>query len=399
MSTLGVVVEYNPFHNGHLHHIQQAKKVTNTDTVVAIMSGSFLQRGEPALINKWVRTKMALTQGVDLIIELPTVYATQSADLFAYGSTFLLHHLKVENLVFGSELGSLEVLNKISDLLLDEPLLLKKYIKDNLSQGYSYPKALSLALNNFNNQAEDRIFKPNDILGIQYLYSLKKINSSIRVNTIKRISANYHDKELNTNNIASATAIRNSIFTKNQLDEVSSVVPNSTFSLLEEEYAQNRFNSWNNYFQTLQIIINSQDNKDLLNIHGMVEGLENRIKNNINNAKSFEEFTNLIMTKRYTLPKIQRTLLYLLLNLTKTKIQSFEIDKGPQYIRVLGFNEKGKAYLNSIKHNIELPLITKITREKSPMLELDINSSKIYELGLGNAFAFDEYKRTPVYFK
>jgi len=191
----------------------------------------------------------------------------------------------------------------------------------------------------------------------------------------------------------------NSIFTKNQLDEVSSVVPNSTFSLLEEEYAQNRFNSWNNYFQTLQIIINSQDNKDLLNIHGMVEGLENRIKNNINNAKSFEEFTNLIMTKRYTLPKIQRTLLYLLLNLTKTKIQSLEIDKGPQYIRVLGFNEKGKAYLNSIKHNIELPLITKITREKSPMLELDINSSKIYELGLGNALAFDEYKRTPVYFK
>ncbi len=399
MSTLGIIVEYNPFHNGHKYHIQQAKKITNATTTIAVMSGSFLQRGEPALIDKWTRTKMALAQDIDLVIELPTVYATQSADWFAYGATFLLHQLKVDNLVFGSETNSIEILNRISDLLLNEPTNLKKYIKDNLAQGYSYPKALSLSLNMYYNEEKLEIFKPNDILGIQYVYNLKALDSPINIHTIKRNSADYHDKKITTNNIASATAIRNYIFSNNSLNNISKVVPSSTNSLLKKELSQNRINCWNNYFRTLQIIINSVNNTDLKNIHGMIEGLENRIKQNINKADSFDDFINLIKTKRYTTPKIQRTLLYLLLNLTKTNVLSLDINKGPQYIRVLGFNEKGRSYLNKIKHDIQLPLITKIHRDKLPMLEVDIRSSNIYELGLKKNSRVDEYKRTPIYLK
>ncbi len=399
MSTLGVIVEYNPFHNGHKYHIQQSKKLTNAKTTIAIMSGSFLQRGEPALIDKWTRTQMALAQGIDLVVELPTVYATQSADLFAFGATSLLHHLKVDDLVFGSETNSIEILNKISDLILDEPPLLKKYIKDNLDKGNSYPKALSLSLNMYYKEEKFNIFKPNDILGIQYLYNLKLLNSPINTRTIKRNTADYHDKKITTNNIASATAIRDYILTYNKLNDIKDVVPNSTYSLLNTEFSQNRINCWENYFKTLQIIINSYSNTDLKNIHGMNEGFENRIKQNINDASSYNDFIDLIKTKRYTTPKIQRTLLSLLLNLTKTTFQSLDINKGPQYIRILGFNDNGKTYLNKIKHDIQLPLVTKIPREKPLMLDIDIRSSKIYELGFDQVSPLDEYKRTPIYLK
>ena len=397
MSTLGIIVEYNPFHNGHLFHLNQAKKITGAKTTIAVMSGSFLQRGEPAIVDKWTRTKMALAQGVDLIVELPVIYATQAADWFAFGAVSLLDHLQVDNLVFGSETNSVEILDKIADVLVDEPLQLKKNIKHQLSLGHSYPKALSLSLQEYLNRYDFEVSKPNDILGIQYLQNLKKINSSIKVKTIRRLYAQYHDQEISGQSIASATAIRKTIFQDKNIESIKEVVPQSTYNLLLESFAKKRINHWDNFFRTLLIIANSKTDQQLENIHGVIEGFEKRIKENLDHSNSFDELVRALNTKRYTSARIQRTLLYILLDLTKDKVKALNVENGPQYIRVLGFNETGREYLNSIKHKLEIPLITNIKREKNPMLELDMYAATIYELGFNlHSDKLLDYKQAPI---
>lgn len=399
MSTLGLIVEYNPFHNGHLYHVQQAKKITNPDTTVAVMSGSFVQRGQAALINKWKRTEMALQNGIDLVVELPTVYATQSADLFAFGSIFLLNNLGIDTFVFGSEDDSIEKLDEISELLLNEPTAFKKNIKDYLSKGYAYPKALAEAINIYFGKKNYTISTPNDILGLQYIYQLKKQNSSIKPYTIARQSAFHHDNNITSGSIASATAIRNHLLQNKNITEIKKVLPNDNYDILLNESQQNRVNSWDNYIKSLKILISSQTSNELQAIHGMDEGIENRLKQFIISAETFNQFVELIKTKRYTKPKIQRLLLYILLNITKEKIANINIINGPQYIRVLGFNEQGRTHLNKIKHDIDIPIITNIKKIKSPMLEIDISSSIIYEEGLNTTNKVNEYKTHPIYKK
>lgn len=398
MSTLGIIVEYNPFHNGHLYHLNEAKRITNATTTIAVMSGSFLQRGEPAIVDKWTRTKMALNQGVDLVIELPFIYSTQSADWFAFGSTFLLHHLGVENFVFGSENNSIDKLHKIADVLQNEPANFKNYLKKELSLGHSYPKAISLSLEKYFNNEDFAISTPNDILGIQYLTNLKKLNSNIKPYTIKRLHANYHDQTITSKDIASATAIRKEIFTTNSLASIKSVVPSSTYELLNQEWQANRINNWGNFLNTLLIIANSKSHFQMENIHGIEEGLEKRIKDNLT-INTFEDLVKNIKTKRYTVTKIQRSLLYVLLDITKEKIDNLNVAAGPSYIRVLGFNENGRSYLNKIKKSLQLPIITNISKNKIPMLELDLIASNIYELGFKQpVYNREEFKQAPIYF-
>lgn len=400
MSTLGIIVEYNPFHNGHLHHVEQAKATTGAETAIAVMSGSFLQRGEPAMIDKWTRTKMALEQGVDLVIEIPTVYATQAADWFAFGSVSLLDYLNVDHLVFGSELGSIETLQKIADLLHNEPLIFKQFLKEELSLGHSYPKALSLSLQKYFNDQEFAISTPNDILGIQYLQNLKKVNSNIKAHTIKRQNAGYHDINLNSSSIASATAIRKIIFENHSLDKITRVVPETTYDLLKSSYEANRLNNWDSFIDTLLIMAKSKNKNQLAEIHGMSEGFEQRLIKNIGYYNNFGELIEALKTKRYTTTKIQRNLLYLLLNITKDKIAELNVSKGPSYIRVLGFNAKGRTYLNKVKHDLAVPLVTKVGKNKNPMLDIDITASTIYELGFKNpSYRIDEYKKSPIYLK
>lgn len=399
VSTLGIIVEYNPFHNGHLYHLNQAKKITNATTTIGIMSGSFLQRGEPAIVDKWSRAKMAIAQGLDLVIELPIIYSTQSADWFALGATSLLEHLKVDSLVFGSESDSIELLHKIADLLLDEPVDFKDLIKKELSLGHSYPRALSLSVQKYYN-TDFAISKPNDILGIQYLLNLKKMNSSIQAYTIKRLHANYNDQEITEEEIASATAVRKTIFSTGDIESIKSVVPINTYNYLTEEWEARRINSWSNYLHSLLLIANSSDSEKLKELHSMDEGFEQRIKENLLHSPTFEQLILALKTKRYTTTKIQRTLLYLMLDLTKEKVKALNVEQGPTYVRVLGFNENGRNYLNKLKHQLKLPLITNIPRDKPAMLELDITASNMYELGLPNPkYLKLDYKQAPFYLK
>ncbi|MFV9509907.1 nucleotidyltransferase [Tepidibacillus sp. LV47] len=399
MTILGLIVEYNPFHNGHLFHIQQAKKITESNVTIAVMSGPFVQRGEPAIMDKWTRTKMALENGIDLIIELPVVYATQSADWFAFGAISLLNHLNVTHLVFGSESNLLERLDHLANLLLHEPVQFQTLLKKNLSLGNSYPKALALTLQQYQRGFDDFILQPNDILGLQYLLQIKKLNSKIKALTIRRKNSQYHDQTISDNTFASATAIRTAIRTNDHIEKIFSYVPPTTWNLYKNTLRQNRFQSWENYYQTLKILILNQTVEQLKQIHGMVEGLESRLREGIYHASSFHDFVSIVKTKRYTQAKLQRIFLHLLLNLTKDRVQKMNVEKGPQYVRLLGFNQKGREYLNQIKHQLSIPMISNLSKIRSPMLDFDIQASQIYETGFDEPnFRYNDYKQRPIFY-
>jgi predicted nucleotidyltransferase len=212
MKVLGIVAEYNPFHNGHLYHIQKSKEATGCDYVVCVMSGNFIQRGEPALLNKWARAEMALINGVDLVIELPVYYSLASAEFFAFGSVKLLDSLGIiDCLCFGSESGTIKELDMFADVFINEPESYKMFLSKNLKLGYSFPKSRSIALSEFlstsgiNDQKLDELSKSNNILGIEYIKALKRISSAIKPYTIERIGTGYRSEKA-LGKIASATA-------------------------------------------------------------------------------------------------------------------------------------------------------------------------------------------------
>ncbi len=396
MSVLGIIAEYNPFHNGHLHHLQKAQSITQATTTIVVMSGQFVQRGEPALIDKWKRAEFALTHGVDLVVELPTAYAIQSAEFFAYGAVTILEQLQVSSMVFGSESNDIEQLEQVATLLTDESSGFRERVQVNLKDGNAYPRSLALAINQQLSGGEIANYKANDILGIQYLTAIKRLNSRITALPVERILTEYTEQAITNEQIASATAIRNSILVDNNLEGLITHLPADVYQSLGKALGKGQINSWDNYFRTLQILLNSYSNEQLARIHGMEEGLENRLKAAAQQARNFQQLLELCITKRYTNPRIKRTLLNLLLNLTKKKYKDMALSKGAQYIRVLGFNQNGQAYLNKIKKETSLPIITKIPRERSLMLDFDLVASSIYNLGINNYEELTEYKRIPI---
>lgn len=358
MKTIGIICEYNPFHNGHIYHINKIKEMFPDSTIVLVMSGNFTERGDTSIINKWDKTDVALNNGIDLVIELPFVFATQSADIFAYGACSILNYLKVDYLVFGSESGDIDMLKNIANIQNTNEYdnLVKKY----LDEGVNYPTALSKALSKlgFNN-----IDKPNDILGISYIRELNKLNSNIIPLTIKRTN-DYNDKNLN-NNITSATSIRENIKEK----DISNYVPNN-----ELKYLNDKLYFIEDYFPLLKYKILSDINN--LAIYQTVdEGIEKRIKKVIYNSNSYEELINNIKSKRYTRNKIKRMLLHILISFTKEDAKNM---KKIEYIRVLGFNKKGQKYLNTIKKSINIPIYTNFNKN----LEYELKITSIYDINL-----------------
>jgi len=244
MKVLGIVVEYNPFHNGHLYHLQASRASCRADCVVGVMSGNFTQRGEPAIINKWARTEMALLNGVDLVIELPCAYAMASAEYFAFGAVKLLDSLgAVDTLCFGSESGNIQKLAEVASILADEPILYKQALKTSLASGKSFPAARQEALSNYLNSLlgrdylSDAITSPNNILGIEYLKALIKLNSKIVPISIERKGSGYHSLEL-SGEICSATAIRKTLAENNWSDAkqlLACALPKQSLAILERE--------------------------------------------------------------------------------------------------------------------------------------------------------------------
>ena len=418
MKILGIITEYNPFHNGHLYHLFKAKEITRADYVVAVMSGNFLQRGEPAIINKWARTKMALNAGVDLIIELPFVFSTQDANGFAFGAVKLLDSLKIiDYLCFGCETDNLDTLYSISNFLHVEPQKYKELIVYNSKNGYEFPKARSQALCEYHRvfgidglekistlELSKLLKYPNNILALEYIKHLLNLKSKIKPIAIKRIGASYHQKNIK-GKISSATSIRNEILNnlsppKTDLfmlnDKIKSTIPPSGFSVLESELREGRGPiTLDSYRQYILATLRRMSLENISRIQGVTEGLENRIKKASLKSYSVEHLINSIKTRRYTRTKIQRIILHIMMNLSKEDIAIFN-KYGPLYARILGFSKKGKTLLRAIKKNSSTPLLSKLSNylrqtifEENnrvrnrlvKMLDYDILATDVYVLG------------------
>ena len=337
-NVIGLIVEYNPFHNGHLHHIQEIDRLFEDNIKIAVMSGDYVQRGEPSLINKFEKTKIALSQEVDIVIELPAFYSTQSAEIFAKGSINLLNKLSCSHIVFGSESNDLEKLKRIATISMTKEfeLSLRKF----LAEGFSYPTAFSKAL-------FDEKLGSNDILALEYLKAIKAINPKIEAYCIKREKTGYYDDE--KDNFASATHIRKILLDYNKkkedkLNKIKNLVPEFSYKILEENFGV--FSCLSDFYDLIKYNI-IKNHSNLKNIQDLEVGLENRLyKYSLENLK-FEDFFNKVLTKRITISRLQRILLHSLFGLTETITE--RVKNKVSFVKILGFSTKGQEYLNYLK--------------------------------------------------
>lgn len=394
MKICGIVAEYNPFHNGHLYHIQKSKEITNSDIIVAVMSGNFIQRGLPALFDKWTRTKIAIQNGVDMVIELPTCFATSSAEYFAHGSIGILDSLNVVNsLCFGNECEDIEILKRIASVLFHEPDEYKRYLQNELKKGTSYPIARSNALKSFLKKEFDEktlnlvLLDSNNILGIEYLKAFQAFDSPIIPYSIKRTGGNYNSTAI-YDNICSSTAIRE-MFKTGKIEKLSEVVPENCYNILSQELISGRSPMFiENFEKEILYEIRKMSLTDLNNILDINEGLENLVKKAASECVNLSDLIETIKSKRYTRTRIQRILIHLLLGIQKDLVENNKCS--PQYARILGMSKNGEKALPYIINNSRIPIITSVSKflkgsniseTQQKMLELDILASNIYTLG------------------
>ncbi|PFR38023.1 hypothetical protein COK20_13665 [Bacillus cereus] len=376
-----MVVEYNPFHNGHLYHVQQTKKLTQSDIIIAVMSGPFLQRGEPALISKWYRTKMALANGVDLVVELPYIFATQKAETFANGAISILNALRVSEICFGSEDGQIENFHNTISVQKNEEETFNYLVKQFMDAGNSYAKATSDAFSHIlTSEKNIDMSQPNNILGFQYMKAILSQNSSIQAQTIKRFASHYHDETFNDQHIASATSIRKQLFSEEgSFTTIEPFLPQATTSLLAN-YKQNYgiLHNWEQYFSFFKYRLMTMSPGDLRHIYEIEEGLEHRILSKIQNSSSFYSFMEALKTKRYTWTRLQRACTHILTNTTKEEIRSANIEQHAPYIRLLGMSQKGQTYLSKNKKKIELPILTHTKTFDHAALDIEKKANSVY---------------------
>lgn len=417
---LGIIAEYNPFHNGHLYHLGTSKKLTGADYTVAIISGNFTQRGSTSIVDKWSKTKMALENGIDLVIELPVLYSISSAENFADGAIKILNSLGIVNyLSFGSETSDISVLSNIANILCSEPEEYKNLLSIELSKGLSFPKARENALLDYiksnileNNKSDFENYRkilssPNNILGIEYLKALKKYNSSIKPMCISRFKAEYNSSNF-SENIASATAIRELIKNKN-FDAIKTVIPLESSSVLMDCINSGCIVPDLNCFEKEIIYtLRKMTIEEIASIPDVSEGLEFSIKKAANSCNNINEFLDIVKSKRYTITRLQRILLYALLGISKEDMQlSKKVEK--PYIRVLGFNDNGKKLVSEIAtKNPELKLITSVkkfvdsnsNKDLQIIFDKDVLATDVYSLAFeNNSLANLDFKNSVITFK
>ncbi len=379
MKAVGIICEYNPFHNGHLYHIEKVKELFPDDVLVLVLSGNVTERGELSILSKWEKTEIALTFGVDLVIELPFVFSSQSADTFCYGAVKLLHHIGVEKLVFGSELGNTETLITCAKTQLyshEYQNKVKKYLKD----GINYPSSLAKALEE---ETGINISTPNDLLGLGYVKEIIKSHYAIEPITIKRTN-NYHSERL-TGRISSATSIRKSLKEKISVED--------TIPPLVLKYLTNTV-FLEDFFPYLKYKILSEEH---LEIYETVDDkICNRLKSKILDSNNLEDFINQTKTKYYTYNRLMRMCSHILFSFTK---EENKVLRKQLYIRILGFSELGRNYLHQKKKEITIPIITNYSNDSQNLLALEIRITKILSLVKGKEFLEEEIKRKPIYKK
>lgn len=399
MNITGIITEYNPFHNGHLYHLTEAKKATNSDGVICIMSGNFVQRGGPAIIDKWKRTEMALENGVDLVLELPTFYAVSSAEIFAKGAVSILNSLRVvDNIYFGSECGDVDLLYKIAKILTENSDSFNRILKSYLKEGISFAKAREKSLIEFSKDAfiKDVISSSNNILGIEYIKAIISEGSKIKPYTIKREGSQYNDTSL-TSIFSSATSIRKTLLSNgNSLEALNNVMPSQSIRVLNDCLNDGYSLSFDeDLYKYLRYKI-STDCVNFNNLYEISEGLDKKILKEIIDSTSYDDLILKIKSKRYTYTKISRLLTQIFIG-----FDNFNIDKNTvnqyNYGRILGFNSTGKEILSLIKKTASIPLITKVPKyPNNPLLELDILATKAYSILNPSLNPKSDYLKVPI---
>lgn len=374
MSFTGIIAEYNPFHNGHRYQIETIRQTRPDTIIVCAMSGSFTQRGEAAILDKWTRAKLAVRGGVDLVVELPAVYAAGSAEDFAFGGISLFKQMQlIDTVAFGTETADFSALKAIAALITatDTQLSLKKYLKE----GLSYAAALEEALN-LDQTKKDILREPNNILALEYLKAIAKTSADITALPIKRHQAAYKDTTLQAE-ISSASAIRHALYAQTCPDQLlQSAVPPAVYETLLAAKAQG-LPDMNNLFQLLRYKLFSTPPAVLQQTAGINEGLENRLQKAGKNSTAYNDLITKAYSKRYPQARIKRTLLYLLLQFTKKEHDTF-LQTGPLYIRVLAFNSRGRELLHYLAHHGTLPIITKTSQfiSEADLTAADLNPAK-----------------------
>lgn len=394
MIATGVIVEYNPFHNGHLHHIQQSRQKTGADVIVAVMSGHFLQRGEPALLNKWQRTKMALNNGADLVIELPYPFATAQAKEFAYGGVTLLEALNCHFISFGSEEGEITPFKLTYDALKAHDSEIQSSIHLSLKSGLSYPQALNNAYAQINEKYNLQLLdlsQPNNILGYHYYEQIQNNHYKIEAQTIQRIAAGYHDQiNEKSTTIASATGIRQALFNTQNLKPLQNFMPQQSFDILKND---SYYANWEMFYPLLRYTLLRTSPEQLREYVDITEGIEYLLIKAAKQTDSFKGFMQLVKSKRYTWTRIQRMLTHIFTGYTKALQSEFS---SPQYIRILGMTEAGQKYIASQKKNVQLPLISRVGKTTNTMLAFDAQATDLYMLGTQAHAPGLDFKTPPI---
>ncbi|WP_223066729.1 nucleotidyltransferase [Paenibacillus caui] len=412
MSTVGLIVEYNPLHNGHIHHFHEAKRVTGADSAIAVMSGCFLQRGEPAIVDKWARAEMALHMGADLVLELPVSYAVQPAEWFAFGAVSLLAATgAVTHLCFGTEAGGLEHLLPLAEMLEDERGELKAALSGELAGGASYPAAFAAAAERLaaanpgapaGGSAREMLMQPNNTLGLHYLIALKRLSSAINPASIPRLGAGYHDAEPGEGALASATAVRRLLLSPGGLDAARPYIPAFTADVLAREFAAGRGPvTWEHFRAPLFHALLQRSPRELAELHEVTEGLEYRLHKVLPALREPTVVALLegLKTRRYTRTKLQRMLAHILLGHKREVMSPAALAKGPDCIRVLGFGPKGRELLKQMKQSATLPVVTRAAGQPYVGLALDIRAASLYANalpGAGTYELFRDFRQAPI---
>jgi len=378
MKVIGIIAEYNPFHNGHLYHLNEARKATGASHVIAVLSGNFVQRGEPAIVDKNARTKMALAAGIDVVIELPYMYAMSSAGYFASGAVSILENLGVvDGIAFGTE-ANLADIETVAQILRDEPQTFKDSIKAELARGASYPNARAHALSEAVAGFSELIEGPNNILGIEYINAIARLGSKMSVTTVERTVPHIGGR---VGHFASASEIRKSLLAGN-FEEGIAFMPDFAVEILKQAGAVHRISNFSDAFQYK---IRSCSPSELREIAEISEGLENRIISLSREYADIDDIITQVKTKRYTLSKIKRCFLNILLDVRKDVFVPAQ-KNGPSYARILGFRKDSQALLGQIAEKSRIPLVSnlkhlsKFDEHIQKFVEMELRATDIYAL-------------------
>lgn len=367
MEVIGLIAEYNPFHNGHVYQLEEIKKRYPNSLIILILNGYFLERGIISLESKEEKTRLALEYGVDITIELPFVFGSNSADIFAEASLELLNEMQINRLIFGSESDDIALLTNVAKRQLDEHF--DKKVKLYLNQGINYPTALNKAI-------EIPLNEPNDLLGVSYIKAILKNNYEIIPETIKRTN-NYHDTK-SDEEIVSASNIREKIHNG---QNIARYIPKGKINTIDEQLL----------FTLLKYKIITEDNLD--KYLSVDEGIDNRLRKLINQANSVDELINMVKTKRYTYNRLMRMMMHILVGLTKEDKDSLIHN---EYIRLLGLNSCGQKYINKIKKELSIPLVSKYTAIDSKIKNYELKCASIYQMITGDNVNSFEYANRPI---